>query len=218
MSDSSWTLGEVRRETQALLDSVKDYAIFLLDTSGRVTTWNDGARAIKQYEASEIIGRDFSVFYTPEDVAAGKPRGLLRTAAAEGRVEDEGWRVRKDGSRLWADVVISAVRNDSGMVVGFLKVTRDLTDRRNAAPARPRCTYRPWAELLRRTFAVDALACPKCQGRMKLLAMVTDTKSIRRFLAKAGEQPLDPPERSANRGPPYWQSTVLRRKAGGDAA
>ena len=113
-----------------LIDSVSDYAIFMLDSQGRVETWSTGAQKIKQYSAHEIIGRHFSVFYTPEDVEAGKPERELKGAADTGRYEDEGWRVRKDGSRFWANVVIGAMRSPSGELVGFSKVTRDLTERR----------------------------------------------------------------------------------------
>jgi PAS domain S-box-containing protein len=112
--------------------SVKDYAIFMLDADGRVETWNSGAEIAKGYRAAEVVGRHISVFYTPEDAAAGKPQQLLRRAAEEGRVEDEGWRVRKDGSRFWADVVITALRSPRGELVGYCKVTRDLTERRQA--------------------------------------------------------------------------------------
>jgi PAS domain S-box-containing protein len=115
-----------------LVESVKDYAIFMLDPSGHIATWNEGAERIKNYAGDEIIGRHFSVFYTPEDVAAGKPERLLRAAAADGRVEDEGWRVRKDGSRFWADVVITALYDRESRLRGFGKVTRDLTARRQA--------------------------------------------------------------------------------------
>jgi PAS domain S-box-containing protein len=113
-----------------LVDSVSDYAIFALDATGHVLNWNPGAQRIKGYTAAEIVGRHFSTFYPPEDVAAGKPRWDLEVAARDGRIEDEGWRVRKDGSRFWANVVISAMRNDYGEVTGFAKITRDLTDRR----------------------------------------------------------------------------------------
>jgi PAS domain S-box-containing protein len=130
-----WTLGEARRESLALIDSVREYAIFLLDPEGRVMSWNEGAREIKGYEADEIIGQPFSRFYTPEDAAAGKPERLLAIAARDARVEDEGWRVHKDGSRFWADSVITAIHDDTGGIVGFLKVTRDLTERKAAEDA-----------------------------------------------------------------------------------
>jgi len=113
-----------------LVDSVKDYAIFMLDPDGRVLTWNAGAELIKGYSASEIIGEHFSRFYPPE--ARDFPAYELKVAAAEGRFEDEGWRVRKDGSRFWANVVITALYGSDKALVGFAKVTRDLTDRRES--------------------------------------------------------------------------------------
>jgi len=118
---------------QMLIEAVRDYAIFMLDTTGHVASWNAGAQRIKGYSPDEIIGRHFSVFYTPEDVAAGKPARELREAATLGRVEDEGWRVRRDGSRFWANAVVSAVRDASGTLLGFAKVTRDLTERKRLA-------------------------------------------------------------------------------------
>jgi len=123
------------RELRLILDSVRDYAIVLLGADGRVLTWNAGAAALKGYTESEISGEHISRFYTPEDRAAGRPQRLLATAARDGRVEDEGWRVRKDGSRFWADVVISAVRGPGGELSGFLKVTRDLTERKRSEVA-----------------------------------------------------------------------------------
>ena len=113
----------------ALIDAVQDYAIFMLDPDGRVVSWNRGAQNIKGYAAREIIGQHFSVFYTPEDNASGKPRAELALAASDNRIEDEGWRVRRDGSRFWANVTITAIRAPDGALRGFAKVTRDLTDR-----------------------------------------------------------------------------------------
>jgi sigma-B regulation protein RsbU (phosphoserine phosphatase) len=115
-----------------LVESVHDYAIFMLDPGGYISTWNAGAERIKGYTANEIIGKHFSVFYPPHDIAADKPGWELREAVREGRFEDEGWRIRKDGSRFWSNVVISAVRDSAGVLVGFAKVTRDLTARREA--------------------------------------------------------------------------------------
>jgi PAS domain S-box-containing protein len=121
-------LGE--RHFRLLVESVRDYAIFMLDPDGRVASWNAGAAQIKQYRAEEIIGQHFSVFY-PEDVReAGWPAQELQIALRDGRVQDEGWRVRRDGSRFWASVVITALHDDSGEHIGFAKVTRDLTDQR----------------------------------------------------------------------------------------
>jgi PAS domain S-box-containing protein len=113
-----------------LVESVADYAIFLLDTSGRIVSWNPGAERIKGYAAPEILGRHFSLFYPPEDRAAGKADAALQRAEREGRWQQEGWRVRKDGSRFWGDVVISALRGPDGALRGFAKVTRDMTARK----------------------------------------------------------------------------------------
>jgi PAS domain S-box-containing protein len=115
-----------------LVDGVKDYAVLLLSPEGKVVSWNTGARRIKGYTAGEIVGQPFSRFYTPEDVAHGKPRRELDAAARRGRFEEEGWRVRKDGTRFWADVVITPLKNSDGSVRGFAKVTRDITDRKRA--------------------------------------------------------------------------------------
>jgi PAS domain S-box-containing protein len=117
---------------ELLVQSVTDYAIYMLDPTGRVTSWNAGAKRFKGYEADEIIGDHFSRFYTPEEKMAGVPRVALETAEREGRFEAEGWRVRKDGTRFWANVVIDPIRDPSGALVGFAKVTRDLTERRAA--------------------------------------------------------------------------------------
>ena len=115
-----------------MVGSVKDYAIFMLDPKGIITTWNAGAQLIKGYRPEEIIGRHFSCFYSKEEVLAGKCERELAIADQEGRFEEEGWRVRKDGSRFWANVVITAVRDARGQLRGFAKVTRDLTERRRS--------------------------------------------------------------------------------------
>jgi len=111
-----------------LVDQVVDYAIFLLDADGLVATWNPGAERIKGYKASEIIGKHFSSFYPDEDIWSRKPYRELEIAAREGRFEDEGWRLRKDGSRFWANVIITAIRNEAGQLLGFAKITRDITE------------------------------------------------------------------------------------------
>ena len=113
-----------------LVDSVTDYAIFILDQTGHVSTWNTGAERIKGYSAHEIIGKHFSTFYPPEVAVSGKCEMELEVAAREGRFEEEGWRLRKDGSRFWANVTITALRQSDGNLIGFAKVTRDLTERR----------------------------------------------------------------------------------------
>ncbi|HXT60179.1 MAG TPA: PAS domain S-box protein [Pirellulales bacterium] len=115
-----------------LVEGVTDYAIFMLDPEGRIVTWNAGAQRLKGYAADEIVGQHFSRFYPAEAVARGWPAEELRRAASEGRVEDEGWRVRKDGTKFWANVVITALRDENGALLGFAKLTRDLTERRRA--------------------------------------------------------------------------------------
>jgi PAS domain S-box-containing protein len=113
-----------------IIEGVTDYAIFSLDSQGNVTSWNSGAQRIKQYTAEEIIGRHFSNFYTPEDRERGQPQHVLKTAEQEGRWEGEGWRVRKDGTRFWSSVVVTAIRDEAGNLTGFSKVTRDISDRK----------------------------------------------------------------------------------------
>jgi PAS domain S-box-containing protein len=129
---------ELRRSEdrmRLLVETVKDYAIFGLDPSGRVVSWNVGAEHIKGYDAKEIMGQHFSRFYPPESLLINQPEMQLRVAAAEGRFEEDGWRVRKDGSRFWANVVITALRDRDGDLLGFSKITRDLTERKRAEEA-----------------------------------------------------------------------------------
>jgi PAS domain S-box-containing protein len=125
-------LRESEEQFAQLVAGVRDYAVFLLDRQGNVRTWNAGAERIKGYRPEEIIGQHFSRFYPSEAVASGWPAHELSVATATGRFEDEGWRVRKDGTRFWANVVITAVRDEAGQSRGFLKITRDLTDRKQA--------------------------------------------------------------------------------------
>ena len=118
-----------------LVDAITDYAIYMLDPDGTVTSWNPGAKRIKGYEPSEIIGENFLRFYTEEDRKKELPRHALEIAEREGKFEQEGWRVRKDGTKFWAYVVIDPIRNSSGGLIGFAKITRDLTERRHAEAA-----------------------------------------------------------------------------------
>jgi len=118
-----------QEQFQLLVNGVTDYAIYMLDPSGLVSSWNSGAERIKGFRRDEIVGEYFSRFYTAEDREAGLPERALETATADGRFEKEGWRLRKDGSRFWAHVIIDAVRNDDGAIIGFAKVTRDITER-----------------------------------------------------------------------------------------
>jgi PAS domain S-box-containing protein len=122
-------LGPSEERFQLLVDAVQDYAIFMLDIQGNVTSWNAGAKRIKGYEDHEIIGKHFSCFYPEEDVRSAKPERELKVAAAEGRFEEEGWRLRKDGSRFWANVILTALRDTTGKLLGYAKVTRDITER-----------------------------------------------------------------------------------------
>ena len=124
--------GQPVNRFELLVQSVTDYAIFMLNPAGFVVSWNSGAQRIKGYSADEIIGQHFSAFYTEEDRAAHVPAAVLRTAEVEGRFEAEGWRLRKDGTRFWANVVIDPIRDPAGHLLGFAKVTRDLTERRAA--------------------------------------------------------------------------------------
>lgn len=123
-----------KREEQLrlMISSVKDYSIIMLDPEGRVSSWNEGARRLKGYEETEILGKSIEVFYLPEDVAAGKPAALLNLVREKSVAEDENWRVRKDGSRFFADVILTALHDPSGSLIGFSKVTRDITERKQA--------------------------------------------------------------------------------------
>lgn len=123
-------LRESEERFRLLVEGVKDYAIYMLDPRGHIASWNQGAERIKGYRAPEVLGQYFSVFYPPEDIEAGKCEYELREAELTGRFEDEGWRVRKDGTRFWASVVLTAIRDPKGRLIGFTKVTRDLTERK----------------------------------------------------------------------------------------
>ena len=124
-----------QEQFRVLVQGVADYAIYMLDPGGNITSWNSGAQRIKGYAPHEVIGRHYSAFFTPEDVARGEPMTNLEAVAREGRIETEGWRLRKDGSRFWAHVVIDRITDDAGKLIGFAKVTRDVTERRASALA-----------------------------------------------------------------------------------
>ncbi|HDS1788169.1 PAS domain S-box protein [Pseudomonas putida] len=118
---------------EQLVQSVVDYAIYMLDPSGHVVSWNAGAQRIKGYRRDEVIGKHFSLFFTPQDCAQGRPEGLLRQALEQGVAQDEGWRVRKDGTQFWALAALDVIRDENGQIIGLAKVTRDITDRRETA-------------------------------------------------------------------------------------
>jgi len=160
-----------------LVEAVKDYAIFMLDPNGRIMTWNAGAERIKGYEAREIIGQHFSKFYEAEDVRAGKCERELEGAAREGRFEDEGWRLRKDGSKFWANVVITALRDENGDLVGYTKVTRDLSERRRLEQERLRLAKAEEAIRLRDEFL--SLAAHELKTPLTVLQLQLDTLNDR---------------------------------------
>ncbi|WP_060513475.1 nitrogen regulation protein NR(II) [Pseudomonas sp. NBRC 111124] len=118
---------------EQLVQSVVDYAIYMLDPTGHVVSWNAGAQRIKGYRAEEVIGRHFSLFFTPQDCAEGRPERLIKQALEQGVAQDEGWRVRKDGTQFWALAALDVIRDEQGQIVGLAKVTRDITDRRESA-------------------------------------------------------------------------------------
>ena len=180
------TLHEGEARFRLLIESVKDYAIFMLDPDGRVATWNVGAERIKGYRAEEIIGRHFSTFYPPEDVAGGKCERELVAAVAEGRFEDEGWRVRKDGTRFWANVVITPLRDPSGNVLGFAKVTRDLTERVRAEDERVQMARMEEADRRKDDF----LAIMGHELRNPLAPLVTAAHMIRLRGGRATEKEM----------------------------
>jgi PAS domain S-box-containing protein len=136
VQNAEQALQQSEERFRLMVEQVLDYAIFMLHPDGRVATWNAGAEHIKGYTAAEIIGKSFSCFYTPEDVAAGKPSDLLRRAREKGRVVDEVWSMRKNGSRFWAQVALTATRDERGELRGFTKITHDLTERRQAEEQR----------------------------------------------------------------------------------
>ena len=175
-----------------LVESVKDYGIFMLDPTGRIATWNAGAARIKGYRADEIIGKHFSQFYPPEDLARGKPAYELEVAGKVGRFEDEGWRLRKDGSRFWANVVITAMRDREGTLVGFGKVTRDLTERRRAEEERVRLAQAEEALKLRDTF----LSIAAHELRTPLTALQIEAQTLLRRVKRAQDE-VEPPPLSA---------------------
>jgi len=159
LASSERALGESEQRFRLMVSGVEDYAIFMLDPEGRVVNWNRGAERMKGYRSEEILGRHFSCFYDSEDVKSGVPEHLLETATVRGSVSTEGWRVRKDGSRFWASVLISAIRDDRGDLQGFAKLTRDVTERleADAALARERAERERAEEILHQSQKMEVL-------------------------------------------------------------
>jgi PAS domain S-box-containing protein len=165
-----------------LVDTVQDYAIFMLTPTGIITSWNEGAKRIKGWQAEEIIGQHFSRFYLPEDQARGKPKMELEKAAVQGRCTNEGWRARQDGSRFWASIVITALRDEHGKLIGFSKITRDLTERERSEEALRRA-HADLAHVARLTTVGELTASIAHEINQPLSAIVTNANACRRMLA-----------------------------------
>lgn len=203
-----------------LVQGVTDYAIYMLSPEGLVTNWNEGARRIKGYEADEVVGKSFAMFYTPEDRAAEAPAVALSMALKEGRFEREGWRVRKDGTRFWANVVIDPIRDAGGELLGFAKVTRDITERRLAAEQLERT--RESLLQAQKLEAIGKLTGGIAHDFNNLLNVVMNGLDILRTVADRTTQgrAMDAMERAAQRGATLTQQLLafarqqpLRREA-----
>lgn len=182
---------EAGERMRLIIASVRDYAIFMLDKDGRVATWNTGAELTKGYRADEIIGKSLELFYEPHDRERGLPRVLLAQALRDGRVENEGWRVRNDGSRFWADVVITALRDATGEHVGYAKVTRDLTERRRADEERLKLARAEEAIHLRDEFlsiASHELRTPLTALKLQIDGLLEHLDTLEGKLAKKVER------------------------------
>jgi PAS domain S-box-containing protein len=192
LAASATRLVQAEQHLALLIDAVVDYAIFMLDPAGKVVSWNSGAQRIKGYERGEIVGQHFSRFYTPEDQAQGVPARALATAAAIGRYEMEGWRQRKDGTTFWASVLITAIRDETDEIIGFAKVTRDLTERR-ASEERLRQAQR--------MEAIGQLTGGIAHDFNNLLTVITgNIESLKRRLGERNEPTLERLASSAQRG------------------
>jgi PAS domain S-box-containing protein len=176
-----------------LVETVIDYAIFVLDDTGVIRSWNPGAQRLKGYTEKEIIGKHFSIFYPPEDVQRGKPAWELEVAAEKGRVEDEGWRVRKDGTRFWANVVITALRDETGALIGFAKITRDLTARRSAEEQAVKLAAESAArrEAEANSERLTQLAEELQQQALELEAQTDEAQSLTEELEQANERLIE---------------------------
>jgi len=180
-------LRESEEHMRLLVESVKDYAIFMLDPSGRISSWNSGAERIKGYRAAEVIGRHFSLFYPPEAIAAHHPELELEIAAREGRYEEEGWRVRQDGELFWANVIITAIRDpETGVLRGFAKVTRDLTERRRLEEATLRERLRAETTQLALEQRDEFISVAAHELRTPLTALALKIEGVTQALRRVG--------------------------------
>jgi PAS domain S-box-containing protein len=189
-------LRESEQRVRLLVENVRDYALFMLDPEGRVASWNVGAERINGYSAKEVIGSSLARFYPPEDALAGRPELELRVARETGRFEEEGWRIRKDGTRFWANAILTAIRDANGELRGFAKVVRDLTERRKADEERLRLAQAREAVRLRDEF----LSIAAHELRTPLTALLLQLQSMEKS--------------SPNRGPPAPALRSARRLAG----
>ncbi len=201
------------RRYRLLVNAVTDYAIFMLDPTGKITSWNPGARRLKGYEETEILGEHFSRFYTDEDRAARLPARALDRAAKDGRFEGEGWRVRKDGSQFWANVIIDPIRDPAGELIGYAKITRDLTERREA-----QLSLEKTREVLFQSQKMDAIG--QLTGGIASRALTARlSTAISSWLASVFTQPIPsgkrvsiltegPRDRSSNSAMPWTRATI----------
>jgi PAS domain S-box-containing protein len=168
-----------------LVQEVKEYAIYMIDTNGVILTWNEGGQRLKGYTPEEAIGQHFSIFYTPEDITAGKPANALKIAAAEGRFADEGWRLRKDGTRFWASVALTALHDRNGRVWAFGKVTRDMSERKETEEALRKQAEQLRAEIVERRIAEQQLLDARQQLETRVQERTAELSEVNEQLAQA---------------------------------
>ena len=209
--EAFWRNEELLRESEErfrlLVEGVTDYAIFMLDPGGRVVTWNRGAERIKGYRSDDILGRHFSAFYTEADIERGHPAAELRIAAAEGSYEERGLRVRKDGSRFWANVVITALKDEDGDIRGFAKVTRDITERVEAEE-RERMLLREQVAGEQYSPILEGIATPSSRSTRR---GGSPTSTAGRRSSGAGSGPTCSGGRSGRSFPSSWARSSTSR-------
>jgi PAS domain S-box-containing protein len=185
VSENRQAAEELRRSEERfrlLVEGIADYAIYMLDPAGFINSWNSGAELIKGYGAQEILGQHFSLFYCDQDLREGRPALALREAAAKGRYEDEGWRVRKDGSRFRANAILTSLHDEQGTLIGFAKITRDLTESRRAEEA-VQAAQAELARVVRATTVGELTASIAHEINQPLAAIVNNANASRRILA-----------------------------------